>query len=90
MSPLSKPKKRASVLSPGTVDDQLNPSLPTYHNRPYPRVLKASRKPGAGAARHTKTGFFSAKFGPFRRGIAKEVTIPLAAFFAYFLPHSRK
>ncbi len=89
MSPLSKPKKRASVLSPGTVDDQLNPSLPTYHNRPYPRVLKASRKPGAGAARHTKTGFFSAKLGPFR-GLAKGVTIPLDNLFAYFLDYAKK
>ena len=44
---------------------------------------------GRGAARHTKTGFFSAKLGPFR-GLAKGVTIPLAAFFAYFLSHHRK
>ena len=37
-----------------------------------------------------KTGFFSAKFGPFWQGLAKGVTIPLAAIFAYFLSHHRK
>ncbi len=42
-----------------------------------------------GAAGHSQTGVSSAKFG-YRRGIAKGVTIPLAAFFAYFLSHHRK
>ena len=47
--------------------------------------MTADARRKAGAARHAKTGFFSAKFGPFRRGLAKG-----AAFFAYFLSHHRK
>ena len=31
---------------------------------------------GRGAARHSKTGAFSAKFGPFRRGLAKGAESP--------------
>jgi hypothetical protein len=61
MSPLSKPKKRASVLSPGTVDDHPNPLTPTAYNFPDPPVAfryPLSRKPGAGVPLGTrKLGF---------------------------------
>ena len=53
-------------------------------------ISRIAEARGRGAARHSKTGAFSAKFGPFRRGLAKGVTIPLAAIFAYFLSHHRK